>query len=258
MLRCVLWIPACLAFVILLVLPAGAAELQDVVAAVEAPFRAETAAHRRINDYRADFVQESHIVSLNRLQQVAGMVVVRFEATGSAEPKVLFRWEYQPPAQQQIVSDGETVWVYLPENNQVIKTEAAKLLQPGESNPTTFLTGLGNLARDFEISWAEPQRNAAGDYRLELVPRQTSPLISKLFLVIDQAAVEAFLQPKAGPAAAPLFPVLSATVADMNNNRSILTFANVVVNIDPSPASFRFVIPEGVDVVDSLDTPAGF
>ena len=258
MLRSLLLIPACLTFVVLLGCPAEAVELQDVVAAVEAPFQAETEAGKRINDYRADFVQESHIISLNRLQQVAGMVVVRFEATGSPEPKTLFRWEYQPPAQQQIVSDGETVWVYLPENNQVIKTEAAKLLQPGESNPTTFLTGLGNLARDFEIHWAEPQRNAAGDYRLELLPRQKNPLISRLYLVIDQAAVEAFLQPAEGSTAPPLFPVLSATVADMNNNRSILTFANVVVNIDPSPASFQFFVPEGVDVVDSLDTAAGF
>ena len=258
MLRSLLLIPARLNVLVPLRLTAGAVELQDVVAAVEAPFQAEAEAGRRINDYRADFVQESHIISLNRLQQVAGMVVVRFEATGSAEPKVMFRWEYQPPAQQQIVSDGETVWVYLPENNQVIKTEAAKLLQPGESNPTTFLTGLGNLARDFEIHWAEPQQNAAGDYRLELLPRQTSPLISKLYLVIDQAAVEAFLQPAASHAAPPLFPVLSATVADMNKNRSILTFANVVVNIDPAPESFQFVIPEGVDVVDSLDMSTGF
>ncbi len=251
--------PVCFLFVLLAV-PALSAELPEVIAAVETPFRTDTAAGRRIHDYRADFVQESHIVSLNRLQQVDGMVVVRFDATGNdATSKVRFRWEYQPPAQQQIISDGETVWVYLPENNQVIKTEAAKLLQPGESNPTTFLTGLGNLARDFEISWAEPKRSAAGDYRLELQPRQPNPLISKLYLVIDQAAVElSRKKPAAGQGSAPLFPVLSATVADTNNNRSVLTFANVAVNINPPVEGFRFVVPEGVDVVDSLDAPAGF
>ena len=187
------------------------------------------------------------------------MAVVRFETAVGQEPKILFRWEYQPPAQQQIVSDGETVWVYLPENNQVIKTEAAKLLQPGESNPTTFLTGLDNLDRDFKISWDEPQRTAAGDFRLELQPRQPNPLISKLFLVIRQAAVDAFLQPPAGaPSCPPLFPVRSATVADSNGNRSIMTFTNVVVNIEPSRESFRFVLPEGVDVIDSLEASAGF
>ena len=47
---------------------------------------------------------------------------------------------------------------YVPANMKPI----AKKLRLLTINPATFLTGLGNLSRDFLITWAEPNPDVAG------------------------------------------------------------------------------------------------
>jgi len=72
------------------------------------------------------------------------------------------------------VSDGQTLWVYMPENNQVIQSNVDFTREAQAEDPMTFLTGLGNLTRDFSISWAEPNRDHEGNYVLQLRPRRVS------------------------------------------------------------------------------------
>lgn len=170
----------------LLAMPASATGLRDVIEALESPFR-----DRQIKDYSADFFQESRIASLDRLQRARGQVSVRFSYRGNQVPLVMFHWEYQEPTRQEIVSDGKTLWVYLPENNQVIQSDIEMVSQARENDPMTFLTGLGNLSRDFLISYAEPNRDPRGNYILNLRPRRTTALINRMVIVVDRGAVEA-------------------------------------------------------------------
>lgn len=170
----------------LLVQPARAVGLRDVIEALESPFR-----DRQIKDYSADFFQESRIASLDRLQRARGQVSVRFSYRSNQVPLVMFHWEYQEPTRQEIVSDGKTLWVYLPENNQVIQSDIEMVSQARENDPMTFLTGLGNLSRDFLISYAEPNRDPRGNYILNLRPRRTTALINRMVIVVNRDAVEA-------------------------------------------------------------------
>ena len=234
--------------------------LEEVVAAVQIPFRSDTPAPLRIRDYRAEFVQESRIVSLNRVQQATGKVVVAFdrqEAEGT--PEVRFRWEYLEPTRQLIVSDGTTVWVYIPENNQVIRTLAADLARNRENDPMTFLTGLSRLTRDFDVRWAEPKLTEEGHYRLELQPRQESALVARLLMTIDRQAVAAEKHLSQDVAAQrPVFPVLAATIIDLNGNRSDIHFEDIQVNTGTDPQTFEFQVPEGVDVMSPADAGLNF
>jgi len=173
-------------------LPAQAAGLKDVVTALERPFQAATPAGERIEDYSADFFQESRIASLDRLQRARGQVSVRFDYRRSGEvPTVMFNWEYSEPTTQEIVSNGKTLWVYLPENNQVIQSDIEQVSRTRENDPMTFLTGLGNLSRDFQISYAEPNHDADGNYVLDLRPRRSSALLNRMVIVVDRDAVTA-------------------------------------------------------------------
>jgi outer membrane lipoprotein carrier protein len=165
--------------------PARAVGLRDVIEALESPFQSQ-----QIKDYSADFFQESRIASLDRLQRARGEVSVRFSYRRNQVPLVMFHWEYQEPTRQEIVSDGKTLWVYLPENNQVIQSDIEMVSQARESDPMTFLTGLGNLSRDFLISYAEPNRDVKGNYVLNLRPRRTTALINRMVIVVDRDAVE--------------------------------------------------------------------
>ncbi len=174
----------------LLAVAAQAAGLREVIQALETPFQARTPAGQRIQDYQADFFQESRIASLDRLQRARGEVSVRFDYRRSQVPLVMFQWEYQEPTTQEIISDGKTLWVYLPENNQVIQSDIEMVSKAGESDPMTFLTGLGQLSRDFLISWAEPNQDVEGNYVLDLRPRRTTALINRMVIVVDRYALD--------------------------------------------------------------------
>lgn len=237
--------------------PAWAVSLEDVTRTLETPFQAATAEKYRISDYSADFLQESKIASLDRLQRANGRVEVAFDYSGEqAAPQVRFRWHYEQPTTQEIVSDGRTLWVYLPENNQVIQSEIEQVNEARENDPMAFLTGLGNLSRDFQISQATPDRDSDGNYALELTPRQASALINRLVIVVDQAAVAAYH--KRGKQDCNLrFPIKSTTVYDPNGNSTLIEFSNLRVNHGLLAESFDFKLPAGAQVVSPTGKDLG-
>lgn len=271
--------------------PARAVGLSDVVNTLETPFQAKTAAEFRINDYAADFFQESKIASLDRLQRANGRVEVAFDYQRERTvPEVRFRWQYDQPTTQELVSDGKTLWVYLPENNQVIQSDIERVNEARDNDPMTFLTGLGNLSRDFQISWAVPNRDGEDNYVLEMTPRRSSALISRMVIVVDRSAVDAYLargqtepsprdalpmpMPMPTPSSQPggglafpgfadgaeglWFPILSTMVYDPNGNSTIIEFSNLRVNQGLSAMSFNFILPAGVQVVRPTGEGMGY
>ena len=274
--------------------PAWAASLGDVISALETPFQTKTDKKLRIYDYSADFFQESKIASLDRLQRASGEVEVAFDYQRTdTVPRVKFRWQYEQPTTQEIVSDAKTLWVYLPENNQVILSDIEMVNRSRQNDPMTFLTGLGNLSRDFSIRWAVPNYDVDGNHVLELIPRRVSSLINRMIIVVDRYAVEAYLNPgqdedlavpsvpsphSAPPVTTPptlggrnlnfpgyednlngrWFPILSTTVYDPNGNSTTIEFSNLRVNLGISDMSFNFIMPAGVQVVRPTGQEMGF
>lgn len=274
-------------FLVLTTSPSWALGLNDVIDTLETPFKTDTDKESRIYDYSADFFQESQIASLDRLQRATGRVSVAFDYhRPQTVPLVKFRWEYDQPTRQEIVSDGKTLWVYLPENNQVIQSDIEMVNQARENDPMTFLTGLGNISRDFTISWASPNSDLDGNHILDLTPRKSSALISRMVIVVDRYAVEAYLQrqkedddPVPTPSMpAPItsgrgdvafpgfegglhgvwFPILSTTVYDPNGNSTIIEFSGLRVNAGFSSMTFDFIMPAGVQVVRPTGKEMGF
>ena len=274
--------------------PVWAASLGDVISALETPFQTKTDKEMRIYDYSADFFQESKIASLDRLQRASGEVKVAFDYQRTdTVPRVKFHWQYEQPTTQEIVSDAKTLWVYLPENNQVIQSDIEMVNRSRQSDPMTFLTGLGNLSRDFSIRWAVPNNDVDGNHVLELVPRRVSSLINRMIIVVDRYAVEAYLNPdqdedqdvpsipsaqSTPPVPTPptpenrglnfpgyedglnglWFPILSTTVYDPNGNSTTIEFSNLRVNYGISDMSFNFMMPAGVQVVRPTGQEMGF
>jgi len=240
--------------------PVWAVELNDVIRTLETPFQPGTDKEFRIADYSADFFQESKIASLDRLQRANGRVEVAFSYQGEKTvPEVKFHWQYEQPTTQEIVSDGKSLWVYLPDNNQVILSDIAMVNQSRQNDPMTFLTGLGNLSRDFHIDWAAPQNDSEGNYVLELKPLRDSSLISRLVIVVDRSSIEAFLQRGVkSPPGGLRFPIKSTTVFDPNGNSTIIEFSNLRINIGIPENTFQFILPEGVQLVRPDDKQMGF
>lgn len=177
-----------------------------------------------LDDLKATFHQTAFNKSLNQTIPAEG--VVYFKKGGK------MRWDYARPTPQQIVSDGRTLWVYTPELNQVNVGEAPKAL----AGPAgSFLAGLGKLRASFTVRFLNPARrtNDAGDYLLDLRPRQPEPALARLILEVDPRD----------------YLVRGAELYDQFGNTVTMRFRKITPNSRLSDRLFAFVAPRGAATV---------
>ncbi|HXJ82872.1 MAG TPA: outer membrane lipoprotein carrier protein LolA [Candidatus Methylomirabilis sp.] len=206
-----------LGVVLALAEPSDAQDLDQVVAGIEATYG-------KINDLRADFTQVAYNRSLGQDIKAEGVVYIRRGGK--------MRWDYKSPSPQQIVSDGTSLWVYTPELNQVNKGSAPKAL----AGPAgSFLAGLGRLRNEFSVRFLNPAAkvDAAGRPVLDLVPKNPSPLLTRLVLTVD---------PKD-------YIVRQAVLYDQLQNTVTMNFSKVTINSGLADSLFAFTPPPGAAVV---------
>ena len=172
-------------------------------------------------DFKAQFFQESLVKSLGKKQKAEGKVY--FKKPGK------MRWIYTDPFKQEIISDGQTLWTYRPEEKQVIVTRMAQAFQ--SQTPTTFLAGLGNLKRDFHARF-EQKPSPGKDYFLEMTPLETLGSLEKLFLQVDEKT----------------FDIVCAKIQDVIGNVTEICFTDIQFDNHLSDDLFTFSPPPGVEV----------
>ena len=136
-----------------------------------------------------------------------------------------FRFAYSKPFEQLIVADGQKVWIYDSDLNQVTRRNFSQALG---ATPAALLAG-GDLGRDFTLA-AEPARDGL-DW-VKATPKAKEGAFESMrigFRGKQLAAVE---------------------ITDNFAQRSLLTFAQFTANVDLPPERFKFVVPKGVDVLD--------
>jgi outer membrane lipoprotein carrier protein len=177
-----------------------------------------------IRDFSADFVHSYRGGVLRKEVSERGRLLVK-------KPGKM-RWEYTAPEEKLFVSDGVRMYSYLPQDKQVIQRQ----LPPSNqlSMPTMFLSGNGNLLRDFIPSMTEPSPGAAaGTLAMKLVPREAQPEYE--WLVIEVAPQTLALR--------------GLVTYDSQGGRSAFAFSNLQENRGLADKQFEFKIPRGVDVV---------
>jgi len=213
---------------------ASQATPHDVVTTLEKGYEA-------LADLQADFSQQTTIASLKREERGSGELFIKKTTGGAA----MFRFDYTKP-HQLIVSNGKTVWYYLPDNKQVMVSDTASLFEGGNALALNYLTGMGRLSADFVPSFAEEGRDKKGNYVLDLVPKKKSPVMAKLRLTVSSRAVEEFLA--SGTVREP-FPIISSVVYDQLGNRTRIDYGKTKVNRGISSSRFSFKVPAGVEVI---------
>ncbi len=176
-------------------------------------------------DLRADVAQEVAVLSLGRSVSTTGKVI--FKRPGK------MRWELRGDESQIIVADGETIWFYQPEDEQVLKAPVRSAFR--SSTPVSFLTGVGKIADDFTASL---EGESDGRIDLLLLPKRASE-IGRLVLSVDAESHD----------------IVAAKVTDPLGNVTDLRFTNLQRNTDVAESQFTFEVPEGVDVVEA---PIGY
>ncbi len=171
--------------------------------------------YEKTTDFSASFEQRYTYQVLGRSTKSAGTVA--FKKGG------LMRWDYVTPRKKAFIVDGDTLWVYTPEDHTVIKRPDFK---PGSlSSSITFLWGEGDLAKEFEIT-------LVAESTLRLVPKTAQSGFARLRFVVD---------PKTGQ-------VLESTVIDAQGNTNHLVFSEAKLNTGIDAKRFEFKPPKGVSI----------
>lgn len=232
--------------------------LSEVIATVERPFSADYNGIPEITNVRADFFQRSTIAEKKKEYRADGQMYL---VTAAGTQPLKFRFDYFRPTRQEIVCDGKTLWIYLPENRQVIQSDVADFFDPARPGSmrdrgVNFLQGLGRISKDFSIMFNRTINDQAGNFILELTPKRSSATIQKLFITVSREAMEkrggnrpqTSLPPARAQQASP-FPILSTTVIDHDGNSTTMEFSNAVTNSMVPDMLFRFDVPPEAQVV---------
>ena len=210
------------------------ASLKEVVSALENGYAG-------LQDVQADFSQKTTIAAVNRDQKGSGEVLLKRPASATA----MFRFNYSKP-KQQIISNGKQVWFYTPESKQVLVNSVAAMFAGGNSIALSYLTGLGHVSRDFDITLAAEPQDKNGNHQIELVPKKASQVLTRLQLTVSSEAVE---QMRATGEVKNIFPIISSIVHDAGSNRTRIDYSRARVNKGIADGKFNFKIPEGVEVI---------
>jgi len=212
------------------------AELSQVIRTLEQGYST-------LNDLQADFSQKSTLKAMKREEKGGGQLFIK---KGSGKD-AMFRFNYTKP-KQQIISNGKTVWYYLPEQKQVMVMELSQLFEDGSGVALNYLAGMGHVSKDFDIAFGAEQRDKKENYLLDLTPKKKSPAMAKLQLTVSGAAVDDFISQ--GRPGTP-FPIVSSTVIDQMGNSTRIEFSKVKTNRGMESGKFNFKVPAGVETVKS-------
>jgi outer membrane lipoprotein carrier protein len=137
-----------------------------------------------------------------------------------------FRFAYAKPYEQVIVGDGESVWLYDVDLQQVTVRAMDQALG---ATPAALLAG-ANVEKDFEL---KVQPSAQGLDWVQATPRVKA----------EAASFQSLRVGFKGKA-------LSAIeLIDNFGQRSLLSFGEVATNVAPAADTFRFTPPKGVEVL---------
>jgi outer membrane lipoprotein carrier protein len=140
------------------------------------------------------------------------------------------RWEYERPDKKLMVADGQTLWVYEPEDEQAFRQELRSSALPSS---VTFLWGAGKLADEFTASPTHVDGvGATGDLVLKLVPKQATAQYRYLVFVVDPSSM-----------------VKETIVYDQQGGSNHMTFRDVELNKGVADGKFVFTPPAGTRVI---------
>jgi outer membrane lipoprotein carrier protein len=171
---------------------------------------------------RGDFTQKL-------IKNVDGKEKVSQPASGTflfARPGK-FIWTYQKPYEQVLQADGDQLYVYDKDLNQVTVKKLGDALG---SSPAAILFGSNDLEKNFTLSDAGARD---GLEWLKAVPKTRDTSFEQILIGLKNGAPEAM------------------ELKDNFGQTSVLAFKKFEKNPALNATSFKFVMPKGADVINN-------
>ena len=171
--------------------------------------------------FKAVFFQESMLKAMQISDTAQGRLTVRRPGK--------MRWEYTTPDPQTIITDGDTMWIYRPADNQVMVGKAPEFFSGGKG--AGFLSDIRQIRKSFTVELKSAENP---DYhRLKLVPLNPTPELAMILLSVGKTS----------------FQVDQVVTTNAYGDETRIVLSDYEFNLNPDDALFRFETPEGVDVV---------
>ena len=170
-----------------------------------------------LDSLRGSFVQEVHDADNRVTDTQSGTIALK-------APRQ-FRFEYAKPFPQLIVADGDDVWIFDQDLNQVTVRSQS---QEEAHSPLTVLVDISGLDRDFKVNESGEKDGMAW---LTLTPKAKDASFKQVELGFSAD----------GPA--------RMVVADQIGQRNEWRFAKWERNAKLDPKLFKFTPPKGADVI---------
>jgi len=135
-----------------------------------------------------------------------------------------FRWNYRKPYEQIIVSDGERIWIYDVDLQQVTVQKQSSGLP---ATPMSLLEDSSTLHQNFNVT---PIDEHDGVYRLKLLSKSNESDFGEIVIGLDEKGLR-FMQ-----------------LHDQFEQVTDIVFSDINTNKKLSDEIFEFTPPEGVDV----------
>lgn len=139
-----------------------------------------------------------------------------------------FRWHYSTPYVQKIISNGEKLWIYDEDLEQVTIKEASQSI---ESSPLAVIVGATSLDTAFDVTPVDGLDNLQW---LRLIPNAEA----NSFEFIEVGFKNGLLS--------------KMRLKDNFGQTTYLTFTDVMVDTSIDTNRFEFAVPEGADVFNEI------
>lgn len=170
-----------------------------------------------VHSLKADFTQVVLDSNLKQVKQSNGTLMIKRPGR--------FRWDYAKPNPEVIVADGERLWLYDVELQQVTVKPLNDTLA---ASPAVLLSGSNDVERSFKV---EDLGERDGLEWVSLVPKVKDTDFDnvKLGFKGDDVAV--------------------MELKDNLGNLTRITFSNLQRNVPIGDDAFKFTPPKGADVI---------
>lgn len=178
----------------------------------------------------AKFNQSTAMKFSSRVRQGTGTMI--FHKPGR------MRWDYITPDYQVLISDGETISMYLEKSNQMIVSSAKEYLQSDVTY--SFFAGTGDILKDFDVSEPDFTNNYENSFLIKLTPKSSHPHVSSIHVWVSHDT----------------FLITHLQIVDHFDTVTDLFFDNIQINTDHYGSKkikddlFFFMPPANTEIIE--------
>jgi outer membrane lipoprotein carrier protein len=177
--------------------------------------------HYKGKSFTAEFGQESTLKAMDITDFATGKMYVRYPGK--------MRWEYEKPEKQIIITDGHKLWIYRPDDNQVMTGNAPAFFSDGKG--ASFLSDITLIRKKFNISLEQSKDEFF--YELKLLPLEKTLDVTDIRISVTKNT----------------FTVIRVITYNSYGDENRIELINNKFNVKLDDALFSFDIPPGVDVL---------